>query len=192
MANTFPNIGVEEGFSQGYINYCQVYAKTMWMPLWTGAVCIPKKIFDIENGFKPNLKLGEDFDLWVRIAFKHPVAFLNKPLAYYNQDVDVKNRAVGMRFYKPEEHMLFTDYDDMMKNEEFRFLFERLALYSLLPYYYNKINKEEVKNILLQIKNWKRHEIKYFVYYKILPKGVLKKYFQLMEILYQVKTAIFY
>jgi hypothetical protein len=27
------------------------------------------------------LKLGEDFDLWVRIASRYPVAFLNKPLS---------------------------------------------------------------------------------------------------------------
>ena len=66
----------------------------MWMPLTSISVCIPKKVFEEENGFKPNLKLGEDFDLWVRIALKYPVAFLNKPLAYYNQDVDVKTRVL--------------------------------------------------------------------------------------------------
>ena len=26
------SIGVEEGFEKGYINYCQVYSKTMNMP----------------------------------------------------------------------------------------------------------------------------------------------------------------
>src|ERR1035437_6016704 len=31
------NIGVEKGFERGLINYCRVYAKTMYMPLWTGA-----------------------------------------------------------------------------------------------------------------------------------------------------------
>lgn len=185
------NIGVDEGFQQGYINYCQVYSKTMWMPLTSISVCIPKKVFKSENGFKPNLNLGEDFDLWIRIAMKYSVAFLNKPLAFYNQDVDIKNRAIGTRFYKPEEHMLFTDYSNMMRNDEFRFLFERLALYSLLPYYYNNINKIEVKNILLQIKNWKRHEIKYYIYYKILPKNVLKKYFQILNILYRFKKSVF-
>ncbi len=39
-------IGVELGFEKGYINYCQVYAKTLAMPLWTGAVCIPRKVYE--------------------------------------------------------------------------------------------------------------------------------------------------
>ena len=69
------NIGVGEGFQQGLINYFQVYAKTLWMPLWTGATVIKKNIFHENNGFKPTLKLGEDFDLWVRVALKYPVAF---------------------------------------------------------------------------------------------------------------------
>ena len=87
-------IGVEPGFEKGTINYCQVYARTLIMPLWTGAVVVPKAIFDEQKGFKPTLKLGEDFDLWIRIALRHPVVLLNKPLAYYNQDVEVASRGV--------------------------------------------------------------------------------------------------
>ncbi len=184
------NIGVEEGFRQGYINYYQVYAKTMWMPLTSISICIPNKIFDKENGFKPNLKLGEDFDLWVRIALKHPVAFLNKPLAYYNQDVDMKNRAVGARFYKPDEHMLFTDYGDMMKNEEFRFLYECLALYGLLPYYLNKKNLIEVERIISGIEDWKIHPFKYRLYYKILPRFIVNSYFSLLRFAYRIKILL--
>jgi glycosyltransferase involved in cell wall biosynthesis len=102
------NIGVEAGFQQGLINYFQVYAKTLWMPLWTGATILKKDVFIENNGFKPGLKLGEDFDLWARVAIKYPVAFLNKPLAYYNQDVILDTRAVGARLYEKPENMLFT------------------------------------------------------------------------------------
>ena len=58
----------------GYINYCKVYAEKLCMPLWTGAVCIPRAIFDETGGFKSHLKLGEDFDVWIRIALIHTVA----------------------------------------------------------------------------------------------------------------------
>ena len=34
-------IGVEEGFERGYINYCQAYTKTMYMPLTSISVAIP-------------------------------------------------------------------------------------------------------------------------------------------------------
>ena len=169
-------IGVDKNFSKGLINYCRVYAKTLCMPLWTGATIIKKTIFEEENGFKPKLKLGEDFDLWIRIAMKHPVAFLNKQLAYYNQDVDVATRGVGVRFYLPEEHMLFTDYGELMNDKDFRFLYEKLALYGLLRYYLADKNKIETQKILSGI-NWTRHEWKYSWYYRYLPKRVVKAWF---------------
>jgi len=173
-------IGVEKDFDSGLINYCQVYSKTLCMPLWTGATIIRKSIFDLENGFNPRLKLGEDFDLWIRVAIKHPVAFLNKPLASYHQDVDLTNRAIGEKLYKPQEHMLFTDYGEFKNNPDFVYLYERLALYGLLPYYLKGKNKKEVKAILSQIP-WDQHELKYRLYYQILPKALIRVWFRLLK-----------
>jgi len=173
-------IGVEQNFDRGLINYCQVYSKTLCMPLWTGATIIRKSIFDVENGFNPRLKLGEDFDLWIRVAMKYSVAFLNTPLANYNQDVELTNRAIGEKLYKPEEHMLFTDYGELNKDVDFRYLYERLALYGLLPYYLAEKNKVEVESILSRI-NWQQHELKYRLYYQVLPKGIVRACFQLLK-----------
>lgn len=149
------NIGVDNGFERGYINYCQVYAKTMWMPLWTGAVCMPKMIFDDERGFKPNLKLGEDFDLWVRIAMKHPVAFLNIPLAYYNQDVVAESRAVVEdKIYTPDIHFIFNlNYLDSKENinSDLKLLLDKLRVYTLFRYRmqntYVKEYEREIKKV---------------------------------------------
>ena len=173
-------IGVEKNFDRGLINYCQVYSQTLCMPLWTGATIIRKSIFDLENGFNPRLKLGEDFDLWIRVAIKHPVAFLNKPLANYQQDVDLANRAIGEKLYKPQEHMLFTDYGELINNPDFVYLYERLTLYGLLPYYLKGKNKKEVKAILEQI-HWGQHELKYRLYYQILPRVIVRAWFQLLK-----------
>ena len=182
------NLGVEDGFIKGEINYCQVYAKTLWMPLWTGAVCIPKPVFEEENGFKPALKLGEDFDLWIRIALKHKVVLVNKPLAYYNQDVEIQNRAIGPRLYKPEEHMLFTDYGKMMENEDFKILFDKLAIYGLLPYYLNNVNAVEVKNILERI-DWKNTDSEFAKYYRM-PKFLTILYFRIKKKLSNIKRRL--
>jgi glycosyltransferase involved in cell wall biosynthesis len=182
-------IGVEKNFDRGLINYCQVYSKTLCMPLWTGATIIRKSIFDLENGFNPRLKLGEDFDLWIRVAIKHPVAFLNKPLASYHQDVDLTNRAIGEKLYKPQEHMLFTDYGEFKNNPDFVYLYERLALYGLLPYYLTGENKKEVKAILLQIR-WDQHELKYRLYYRLLPKQLVLLYNKLMRLGSQIKRRV--
>ena len=182
-------IGVPQGFERGIIDYCEVYARTLCMPLTSISVVIPKHIFDEEKGFKSQLKLGEDFDLWIRITLKHKVILVNKPLAYYNQDVDVNNRAIGSRFYKPEEHMLFSNYGDFMHNEGFRFLFERLALYGLLSYYLNDVNKLEVYQILSEI-NWDKHESKYHQYYKKFPRWAVKVWFKIIKKLSIIKNRI--
>ncbi|MDD3320941.1 MAG: glycosyltransferase family A protein [Paludibacter sp.] len=181
------NIGVEPGFTKGLINYCQVYAKTMYMPLTSITSVIKKSVFESENGFKSTLKLGEDFDLWVRVAMKYPVAFLNKPLAYYNQDVEFVNRAIGSKLYEPHEHMLFTDYGDMKNNSDFLHLFEVLAVYGLLPYYISGKNKVGVKTIISKI-HWKKHSFKYKLFYTLLPKVIVKFYFEFSHYMYDFKN----
>ena len=146
-------VGVEEGFEKGYINYCQVYAKTLAMPLWTGAVCMPRKVFDEMGGFPKGIKLGEDFLLWIRVALKYKVAFLNKPLSNYNQDVDAVNRGVG-RLHRPEHHMLWNLgflSEEEKTNPDYKRLIDNLRTYDLLPYYlsrdYHEAAKEELDKV---------------------------------------------
>lgn len=136
--NRVAPIGVEEGFESGVINYCQLYAKTLCMPLWTGAVVMKKSVFQELGGFKQHLKLGEDFDLWIRIALIYPVALLNKPLAYYNQDADAKNRAVSNKMHEPSVNMLWNlDYlsNEEIRNKDYKYLIDRLRAFGLFPYY---------------------------------------------------------
>lgn len=134
------SIGVDKGFVKGYINYCQVYAKTMYMPLWTGAVCIPRNVFEEMKGFPKGIRLGEDFLLWIRIALKYKVCFLNKPLSFYNQDVDQTNRGVG-KLYDPNQHMLWNlDFLSVEEatNSDCKQLIDNLRTYGLFPYYLSK------------------------------------------------------
>ena len=150
-------IGVEEGFEKGYINYCQAYAKTMYMPLWTGAVCIPQTIFEEMEGFPQGIKLGEDFLLWIHIALKYKVAFLNKPLAYYNQDVDIANRGVG-HLHKPQEHMLWNlaDLESLeQSNVDYKQLIDNLRTYSLMVYLLDKQYRDDARNELAKV-DWSK------------------------------------
>ncbi len=147
------DIGVDPAFEKGYINYCQAYAGRMYMPLWTGAVCIPRAIFDEMQGFPIGVKLGEDFLLWLRIAVKYKVVFLNKPLAYYNQDVEEINRGVVSKGYNPDTFMIFhlNQYEEREKNDsDLKILLDRLRVYSLLRFrlnglYTERVNKEIAK-----------------------------------------------
>lgn len=159
-------IGVESGFEKGYINYCQVYAKTLAMPLWTGAVCMPRRVFDEMDGFPKGIKLGEDFLLWIRVALKYKVAFLNKPLAYYNQDVDAANRGIG-RLHKPEEHMLWNVgflADEEKTNSDYKRLVDKLRTYGLMPYYLSKEYHEAAKRVLGEV-DWSKQ-----------PRTVMRRY----------------
>lgn len=146
-------IGVEEGFENGYINYCRTYSNTMYMPLWTGAVCMPRGIFTEFGGFPKDIRLGEDFLLWIHVAMKYDVVFLNKPLSYYNQDVDIENRGVG-RLHKPEEHMLWNLgwlNEKEKTDSDYKQLIDNLRVYSLFPYYlskdYHDVAKRELEKV---------------------------------------------
>ena len=161
-------IGVEPGFEKGYINYCRVYANGMYMPLWTGAVCVPRSVFDEMGGFKRPLKLGEDFDLWIRIALKYKVAFLNTALSYYNQDSAPEWRAVG-RLQDPRCHMLWNlDYleEEERKNPDYKQLIDNLRTAALLPYYLSKQYREDARRELDKV-DWTKQPEKIRALYRL-------------------------
>lgn len=183
-------IGVEEGFEKGYINYCQAYAKTMYMPLWTGAVCIPRKVFEEMHGFPKGIKLGEDFLLWIRIVLKHKVAFLNKPLAFYNQDVDVANRGVG-RLHDPKEHMLWNVgflLEEEKTNSDYKQLIDNLRTYGLFPYFLSKEYHEAAKQELEKV-DWEKQTGTIRRQYKQ-PEALLRLRFGLKKLGSQIKTSL--
>lgn len=91
---------------RGYMNYPEAYLHSDAMPVWTGAACMPRKVFDEMGGFPVGIKLGEDFLLWAKTALHYPVAFSEKPLAYYNNDIPASLRATR-NLHAPEHHMLF-------------------------------------------------------------------------------------
>lgn len=137
----------------GYFNYCKVYAETLCMPLTSISVAIPRPVFEETGGFKPQLKLGEDFDVWIRIALKYKTAFLNKPLSNYNQDVDAKSRGIG-HLRDPKTHMLWNlDYlaEEEKTNSDCKQLIDNLRTYSLMPYFlskeYHAAAVEELKKV---------------------------------------------
>lgn len=131
----------------GYINYCKVYADGKAMPLSSISVALSPEIFDELGGFKPGLKLGEDFDLWIRIALKYKVAFLNEPLAFYNQDSNPEWRGIR-RLTAPQFHMLWNlDYleEEERANPDCKRMMDNLRTYSLFPYYLSRQYREDAK-----------------------------------------------
>ena len=184
------DIGVNRNIYRGYINYFEVYAKTMWMPLFPSSAIVPRKIFNEFNGFRPNLKLGEDFDLWVRIALKYKIAYLNRSLVYYNQDVEANYRGVNPnKFYSPEENFIFhlKNYKEE-KNADVKKLFDKLRTYNLFRYYLFQKYEKQVKEILQEV-DFSKQPLSVRLKYS-LPISIVKKYYQSRKILSNNKKYV--
>jgi glycosyltransferase involved in cell wall biosynthesis len=148
-------IGLNSHFKKGIIDYFKVYSETLEMPVWTGATIIKKTTFFENNGFKSNIALGEDFDLWLRVLLNHSLAFLNTPLSNYNFDIDLKNRAVdNYKIYIPQKHYIFNlDYleKEELINQDLKILLDKLRLYTLFPYYFKNVYIEEYKKEISKV-----------------------------------------
>ncbi|WP_183355146.1 glycosyltransferase family 2 protein [Geomonas silvestris] len=70
-------------------------------PVCSSAVCIPKKVFSEIGCFLAGRRMGEDVDLWGRIAANFPLAY--SPLAAACYHHDATNRACT-RFESGDEH----------------------------------------------------------------------------------------
>lgn len=55
-------------------------------PLWTSAVVVPKRVLLSVGQFPVGIQMGEDKDLWERIALKYRIAFSQQSCATYYQD----------------------------------------------------------------------------------------------------------
>lgn len=148
----------------GYINYCREYARSMCMVASSSSSCMKRTIFDEMGGFKSGLKLGEDFDLWVRVALKHGTAFQNTPLVYFNNDLPVSHRATH-HLHAPEHHMLWNlDYleEEEEVNHDLKQLMDNLRVYGLQKYYLSKEYHDVAKVQLAKVdwsqqpKTWRR------------------------------------
>lgn len=165
-------MGVDKSFEKGYIDYFKAYVKSFYMPLWTGAVCIPRKVFDEVSGFKPTLKMGEDFDLWVRIVLKHKVVLLNKALSNYNQDVNVNTRAIGSLPDPNSQFAFCADYldADKVRNPDLKFAVEMVQIGCLRSYYLSPIYHERTKKVLESL-DLTAHKGMYYAAYLQHPIG---------------------
>lgn len=137
----------------GYVNYPKMYLECGAMPLTSISVLIPKRIFDEGLKFPINVKLGEDFLTWSKIALSNKVAFLNEPLVYYNNNVPVSARATR-NLHKPAANMLFNMQhlaNVEQKNTDWKVLCDRLRVGGLISYWmdsqYHDLAAEELQKV---------------------------------------------
>ncbi len=153
---------------RGYINYPVAYMQSAAMPVTSITTCMPRTVFDEMGGFPIGIKLGEDFLLWAKTAIHYKVAFCEKPLAYYNNDVPASLRATR-NLHVPEHHMLF--HLDSLEKEidslslvnsltpslvhSWRQLFDQLRVNGLLQYWINDLYHDAAATELAKV-DWRR------------------------------------
>jgi len=84
-------------------------------PVWTSAVAVPKGVFKDVGYFPAGERLGEDGDMWLRIAVKYPIAFSWQIGAAYFRDAS--NRACDSHFMQSEYRLLETARESIRKGD---------------------------------------------------------------------------
>ena len=150
---------------RGYMDYPKAYYEGSAMPVWTGATCMPRNVFDEMGGFPVGIKLGEDFLLWAKTALHYPVAYSEKPLAYYNNDVPASLRATR-NLHAPEYHMLFhlDSIEDELTHytlhithpEDWKALLDKLRISGLLDYWMDERYHDVAAAELAKV-DWSKH-----------------------------------
>ena len=180
---------------RGYMNYPVAYLHSDMMPVTSITTCIPRKVFDEMGGFPIGIKLGEDFLLWAKTAVHYKVAFCEKALAYYNNDIPTSQRATR-NLHEPEYHMLFNlqiieaEIDKTLKIEdrrlkndvrkaEWKALLDKLRVGGLLAYWlseeYHDAAGEELKKV-----DWSRQPMSVVRQYKM-PRWMMKAKMRFMR-----------
>ena len=74
-------------------------------PVWSSAVMIPKNIFDELGNFKEGETIGEDVEMWCRIALRYSVAFNKKICSIYYQDAENRLYVKGKNIKKADGYI---------------------------------------------------------------------------------------
>ncbi|MEX2512909.1 MAG: glycosyltransferase family A protein [Cyclobacteriaceae bacterium] len=123
---------------------------------FTSATTIKKSFFHNNPGFDPQLKMGEDLDVWFRanLYFGDGLYISNKMVYYGNED---EQRAVN-KLYLFEESLIYKIIDPkyftnaighaVTSEDQFELFKEKWIYFNLFPLYREKLNKENLNNLL--------------------------------------------
>lgn len=72
------------GLIDSYFKCC-AFGET---PIHSSSVVVRKSCFESVGGFNEGFSMGEDLDMWCRLAAKYKIAFSSKTLSFYRQDTE--------------------------------------------------------------------------------------------------------
>jgi glycosyltransferase involved in cell wall biosynthesis len=109
-------------------------------PVWTSTVGMMKELFFKTGGFQEGVSLGEDIDLWAKIALKYPIAYCSDISAVYH--IEASNRAC-VTFYPLEEQAF-------VKNAK-KAITEGIVPQKMIPHLKKYIARKEIDTAVINI-----------------------------------------
>jgi len=138
--------------------------------IWTGTVMIPRKVFSDIGYFNEDLRIAEDHDLWLRIAYKYEIGFRaintatyvlheggitrNIPL-YYDSSIRVRSQFLDPVYDLPK------DYQIRLKKQVASFHFTKGY------YYFEKELYTEARSEFRQTLSYDLLQLRYYLYLAI-------------------------
>jgi glycosyltransferase involved in cell wall biosynthesis len=129
--------------------------------LFTSATVVKKSFFEPNRGFKPNLKRGEDLDVWFRtiLQYGNPAYCFDRLVFYEKGDIQSATKRAFSITHALVSEILNIDYVDMKNlhsqesKRSFDLFKEKYVLFNIYPYFLNSDNHRAIKKILSQIKS---------------------------------------
>lgn len=124
----------------------------------TGVVIIHKTCFEKAGDFNQNIKIGEDKELWSRLARDFKIVKNTLITATYR--IEAENRSMKKKRDLMTAHEYYYDLNDIRSTQEFNYKLN-IIIYFMTYYFKNK----EYKSVLLLFKRHPKLRIHHFIYY---------------------------
>lgn len=132
---------------------------TSYSVIHTNSICVKRSIFDKDNiYFKPGIKIGEDSDVWYRLALRNRVAVTKNETTVYRRENSTATKNSSHTYdwiFASRENEILSDnsISDKVKNSAVE-LIDRYKLNSCRELMMQK-NRKAAKKTLKNIKNKK-------------------------------------
>lgn len=149
---------------------------------FTSATVVRKNFFDCNPGFDPDIKLGEDIDVWLRASLYFGDGwYVSNTLVFYCQEDD---KRATRKIYPLHQTLIpklsskgfLTNVKISSKSSENDFLIfrDKWIYFTLFPHYGLNVNKKPIAEILKRIPN--RYLLVRTLY--LMPFNLLQRFFR--------------
>jgi glycosyltransferase involved in cell wall biosynthesis len=145
--------------------------------IWSSATAIHKRIFNEVGFFPEGVQLGEDLDMWMRIAAKFPIAVSSYVGAIYHRDAT--NRTDNGRIRGVEYELVKTGLriisSSQLDGEQEKYLREYISRYQITTAYHLVLlgQRDRARKMLLQCRTRRFVFIKmWWLFWTLIPTPV--------------------